>query len=126
MANLDDFKSFVKKYDKIKDDVINNKRTWQSLYEQWSILGEEDKIWEPYKNSEVKEERANLNIPYLNQDSLKTVISYAKKIKPETVTNTINSIQNILALIGGFTGGKEVANTKTGDPLFDKNLDDWY
>ena len=48
-SRIDEFREFVKKYPLIKEDVKNNKRTWQSFYEDWVLLGENDGIWDPLR-----------------------------------------------------------------------------
>ena len=40
------FKEFVKNNPKIIQEVRNGKSTWQELYEDWYLLGEEDSRWE--------------------------------------------------------------------------------
>ena len=48
-SRMDEFRQFVKKYPKIRNDVIGGKKTWQNIYEDWVILGEESDIWNIYK-----------------------------------------------------------------------------
>ena len=38
---LDEFKEFVKKHPLMKLQVMNKEKTWQELYEDFCILGEE-------------------------------------------------------------------------------------
>ncbi len=40
------FKEFVKNNPKLIQEVRKGKATWQELYEDWYVLGEEDKRWE--------------------------------------------------------------------------------
>ena len=48
-SQLDEFKSFVRKYPGLKNDVRSGKATWQSIYEEWYLYGEDDSQWEKYK-----------------------------------------------------------------------------
>jgi uncharacterized membrane protein len=50
-SRIDAFRNFVKKYPKIKDDVKNGIKTWQAFYEDWVMLGEEDSIWDIYRET---------------------------------------------------------------------------
>jgi hypothetical protein len=127
-AKLDEFKEFVKKHPLMKLQVMNKEKTWQQLYEDFCILGEEafseEKVEEPVKPKEEE--------PKPKSDTeamIKTIMGYVKKIDPDQVTKTVTSIQKVLELIGGLSGaasGSALAKKSTGDPLFDRRFDDWY
>lgn len=126
-AKLDEFKEFIKRHPLLKQDVLSKKRTWQELYEDYVLLGEEaftdeketleEKITEPKKKETGTE------------DLVKNILGYVKKINPDQVTKTVTSIQKVLELIGSFGAGASstaLAKKSTGDPLFDKRFDEWY
>ena len=127
-AKLDEFKEFVKKHPLMKLQVMNKEKTWQQLYEDFCILGEEafseEQVEEPVK---AKEEEPK---PKSDTEAMiKTIMGYVKKIDPDQVTKTVTSIQKVLELIGGLSGaasGSALAKKSTGDPLFDRRFDDWY
>ena len=48
-SKLEQFKDFVRRHPLLRDEVRNNRRTWQSIYEEWVLYGENDSIWEPYR-----------------------------------------------------------------------------
>ena len=124
-AKLDEFKEFVKKHPLMKLQVINKEKTWQQLYEDFCILGEEA-FDEPKETIEKTEEDKK---PSQTEDLIKSIMGYVKKIDPDQVTKTVTSIQKVLELFGGFSGaaaGSALAKKSTGDPLFDKRFDDWY
>ena len=125
---LDEFKEFVKKHPLMKLQVMNKEKTWQELYEDFCILGEE--AFEPpdvEEKDEVKKEEAKPTTQ--TEDLIKTIVGYVKKIDPDQVTKTVTSIQKVLELFGGIGGaaaGSALAKKSTGDPLFDRRFDDWY
>ena len=124
-AKLDEFKEFVKKHPLMKLQVMNKEKTWQQLYEDFVIMGEEAFSFEE-KKEEVKEETKSKT---QTEDIIKTIVGYVKKIDPDQVTKTVTSIQKVLELIGGIGGaasGSALAKKSTGDPLFDRRFDDWY
>ena len=49
-SRMDEFKVFVSKYPLIKEDVRNGNKTWQQLYEDFVILGEDDESFKKYRN----------------------------------------------------------------------------
>ena len=122
---LDEFKKFVKAHPLLKNEVLSKRKTWQELYEDFVILGESDCDEEEVKvsiNKETKKEASS------TEDMIKTIIGYVKKIDPDQVTKTVTSIQKVLELLGGLSGGTAgaLAKKSTGDPLFDKRFDEWY
>lgn len=127
-AKLDEFKEFVKKHPLIKGMVDSKQKTWQELYEDYCMLGEEAFPEEQVKETavEVKKETKSSGA---TEDLIKTVVGYVKKIDPDQVTKTVTSIQKVLELFGGLGGaatGSALAKKSTGDPLFDKRFDEWY
>ena len=58
-SQLDEFKQFVRKYPGLKYDVRNGKATWQSIYEEWYLYGEEDSQWEKYKEIPTESSTSN-------------------------------------------------------------------
>ena len=126
---LDEFKEFVKKHPLMKLQVMNKEKTWQELYEDFCILGEEA-FDEPKKDEGVVEpKKEETKSTSQTEDLIKTIMGYVKKIDPDQVTKTVTSIQKVLELFGGIGGaaaGAALAKKSTGDPLFDRRFDDWY
>ncbi len=124
---LDEFKEFVKRHPLIKEEVYKKRKTWQELYEDFVILGEES-YKEETKNEEKNEEKKEKTSTQA-EDVIKQIIGYVKKIDPDQVTKTVTSIQKVLELFGSFGAGATagaLAKKSTGDPLFDKRFDEWY
>lgn len=127
---LDEFKAFVKKHPLLKTEVASKRKTWQELFEDYCILGEEAFPEEPVEEGKTavsKETKKSTGAS--TEDVIKTVVGYVKKIDPDQVTKTVTSIQKVLELIGGFGAGAStsaLAKKSTGDPLFDKRFDEWY
>ena len=127
-AKLDEFKEFVKRHPLMKLQVLNKEKTWQQLYEDFCILGEEA-FTSTDENIEVKETAKEVKKSSQTEDMIKSIMGYVKKIDPDQVTKTVTSIQKVLELFGGIGGaaaGSALAKKSTGDPLFDKRFDDWY
>ena len=127
-AKLDEFKEFVKRHPLMKLQVLNKEKTWQQLYEDFCILGEEA-FTSTDENIEVKETAKEVKKSSQTEDMIKSIMGYVKKIDPDQVTKTVTSIQKVLELFGGIGGaaaGSALAKKSPGDPLFDKRFDDWY
>lgn len=115
---IDNFKEFVQAHPLLKFEVRDKNRTWQDIFEEWILYGEE-----PFKKYVEKESRVE---SVEGQETIRSIINYVKKINPDSITKTLNNAQKIMSLLQGFQGNKSVAGIKTGDPLFDKRIDDWY
>lgn len=122
MTKLEEFKIFVKKHPLLKQQVQNKEKTWQQLYEDYCILGED--AYEKEDEVNLKKEKKETNVQ--TEDMIKTIVGYIKKIDPDQVTKTVTSIQKVLELIGGFGTTSVLAKKATGDPLFDKRFDEWF
>ena len=98
---MDEFRDFVSRHPAVREEVVKGKRTWQSIYEDWVIMGEESDIWKPYKKEETKE-----GIDLLSSDNIKNIMNYVKKINPDSISKTLNTVQKILQITQGI-GSKQ-------------------
>ena len=128
-AKLDEFKEFVKRHPLLKQEVMDRRKTWQEIYEDYVLLGEDSFVeykQEKQASTEEKTKTASLGGA---EDIVKQIMGYAKKLDPDTITKTVTSIQKVIELFSSFGGGAAAGNLakkSTGDPLFDKRFDEWY
>lgn len=122
--SMEEFKVFVKKYPKLKYEVRDGKRSWQSIYEEWTLLGD-DGSWETFKgDQETKLESVE------GQEFLKKALNYVKKLNPDDITKSIGTVQKVLSIVQSFNGGKQQQNKtmyaprRRVDPLF-RRFDDY-
>ena len=106
-SRMDDFRDFVNRYPKLRDEVRSGKRSWQNIYEEWVLYGENNESLQNYKSDQEKKENSN-NVN-LNMDSVKNVLNYIKKINPDDLNKTLNTVQKVIQIaqtVGGSkTGG---------------------
>lgn len=124
-SKLEEFKKFIRNYPGLRDEVKNGKRTWQEIYEEWVLMGE-DVDWDDYKEIKKKSSITSLD----NQELIQTVINYAKKLNPDDITKTISTVQKVVGLVQSFSGGlgkttQNVGNNRRVDPIF-KRYDDYF
>jgi hypothetical protein len=100
------FKEFVKNNPTIIKEVRNGKATWQELYEDWYLLGEEDKRWESLGTENGSDTNTNTES---KGDWMSNVMGMVKKMDPNQMQNHINNISQALGAIQGvisqFQGG---------------------
>ncbi|WP_413301511.1 YlbD family protein [Bacillus sp. 1P10SD] len=105
------FKEFVKNNPNIIREVRNGKATWQELYEDWYLLGEEDKRWESIGVETRSEPEAESNA---KGDWMSNIMGMVKKMDPNQMQNHINNLSQALGAIQGviaqFQGGNPNAS----------------
>lgn len=89
---IENFKAFVKTIPSIKEEVVKGRYTWQQLYEFYVLYGEDDKMWEPYKKSNV---------------DLSGFIDVIKNVDLDALSRSFDGIQKILDLVSGFVVKEE-------------------
>jgi hypothetical protein len=113
VSRMPEFKEFVSRHPMVREEVVKGNKTWQNIYEDWVILGEESDIWKPYRTKE-KEEKIDL----LSSDNLKNIMGYIKKINPDSISRTLNTVQKILQITGSI-GGKPSG-------IYNANYNSWW
>ena len=98
----DGFKEFVRKNPNLVDYVINNKMTWQQFYEIYDLYGENNSIWDNFKN---KENNSNSNNP-----TIKDILSIFKGIDLKTIQKTLSSLNKAIDVFKDFNNKEEVSN----------------
>ena len=92
-SRMDEFRAFLTKYPGIVEDVKNGNHSWQQMYENWVVLGENDASWQKYQTAPVLKEteqkaKSNTIEELLSSTSLKNVVNYVKKIDPDSISKT--------------------------------------
>ena len=68
-SRMPEFKEFVSRHPLVREEVVKGNKTWQNIYEEWVILGENNDIWAPYKISTEKTDKIDL----LSSENLKNM-----------------------------------------------------
>ena len=119
-SRIDEFRTFVRKYPKIKDDVKNGSKTWQSLYEDWVMLGEDDSVWDIYKDSKKASDLGNKKLDdLLTTSNIKNIVEYVKKINPDSISKTLNTVQKVLQITQGLGSG-------ASSGVYNANYNSWW
>lgn len=104
-SRLNEFKEFISKHPLIRDEVNSKNKSWQEIYEKWVILGDSDAEWNRYIKTEKKKQDVK---EIFNNQKIKNVFEYVKKIDPNKVNNTINNMQKVIQIIQTFSGNKSI------------------
>ena len=116
-AKMEEFRAFVSKHPLLKEDVRNNKFTWQNVFEEWTLYGEDDESWKKYEvQNEPKiedlpnetQETTNTQNNTVNLDSIKSIMNYVQKINPDSLNKTLNTVQKVIQIAQTFNGNKAI------------------
>lgn len=119
-SRIDEFREFVKKYPLIKEDVKSGKKTWQSFYEDWVMMGEDDGVWDIYKGVNQTSDLGNKKLDdLLTTSNIKNIVEYVKKINPDSISKTLNTIQKVLQITQSF-------GSKPSPGLYNANYNSWW
>lgn len=120
-SKMDEFREFVRRHPKIRDEVRAGRRTWQNIYEEWVIYGEDDAQWYDYREEPQTGNPVGGNNISLNVDSIKNIIGYIQKIDPDKLNRTLNSIQKVIQIAQTF-GSRQTHRT----PYITSPYNDWW
>ena len=122
-SRMDEFRSFVMKYPKLRDEVNNGNRTWQSIYEEWVLYGDKTD-WSKYQDNEIKQNVNDNKKPgsvTLSVDTIKNIAGYLKKINPDDLNKTLNTVQKVIQIVQ-TVGGNKTGNINLGSSVYN----DWW
>lgn len=107
--NVVKFKEFVKKYPKISYEVKQGKFTWQELYEDWYLLGEEDSRWDQFKEEKVHHEN-EVSSDEKTPDFMSQVFDYLKTMDVDQMQKHINHVSQALGAVQGVLSQFQTPN----------------
>ena len=90
---IEQFKSFVRTIPSIREEVVKGRYTWQQLYEFYVLYGEDDKMWDPYRQK--------------NQIDISGALDLIKNIDLNALEKSFEGIQKILDIVGGLVVKEE-------------------
>lgn len=109
MANLEEFKGFVRKNPKLIKYTKSGEMNWQKFYELYDLYGEDETAWKPYLTGEqlIKE-----SLPVAGITSFADLMGLLKNVDLDSVQNGVSSIQRVLSVIGDLTGKEDTKTEK--------------
>ena len=119
-SRMNEFRSFVSKYPKLREEVRGGRRTWQNIYEEWVLFGEEN--FGNYKAEDIQNVKNVIANSNINLDSVKNVVNYIKKINPDDLNKTLNTVQKVIQI------AQTVGGSKAGGiaPAIGNAYSDWW
>ena len=114
------FKNFVRNYPELGNSVIDNKTSWQKLYELYELYGENSSVWDKYIS---KKETSTANLD-TRETSFSELINMIKKVDLDSVQKGVNNLQKTIGLLQDIgIGSKTKVPTYEPRPMY-KYFDD--
>ena len=108
MANIEEFKGFVKKNPKLIKYTKSGEMSWQKFYELYDLYGEDENTWKPYLGTaEVAAASTALGIT-----SFADLMCLLNNVVLDSVQNCFCSIQRVLSVVQDLTGKEEKTEVK--------------
>ncbi|MCM3123434.1 YlbD family protein [Mesobacillus sp. AQ2] len=92
--SVEKFKAFVKERPELAQQVRKGETTWQEMFEDWYLLGEDDPRWNTKSDNKNEEKEKKT-------DWLGTIMGAVKNMDPAQVQGQINNISQALGAIQG-------------------------
>ncbi len=92
------FKDFARLHPELATQVVNNKISWQKLYELYDIYVTNSSVWNTYLQSPSKE--------ISKETTLNDIVTTIKGVDLETVQNGIQNMQKAISLLQDIGIGK--------------------
>ena len=103
------FIKFVKANPNLVDYVKKNNTSWQSLYEVYSIYGEDDTVWNKYLNN--------------RDNSINELVNIIRSVNLESVRKVVDGLQKTISLVQEIGGNKVPQENYQKSPTYE-DLDD--
>ncbi|TYS15681.1 hypothetical protein FZC78_13845 [Rossellomorea vietnamensis] len=102
-----EFKEFVQKHPKMSLEVRKGTATWQELFEEWYLLGEEDSRWDDFREGKVKEEKKD------SKGFMDQIGGMLKNMDPAQMEQHINSLSQAIGAVQGVLSQFQSADTSS-------------
>lgn len=93
------FKEFVKNNPKIIKEVRNGNATWQELYEEWYLLGEDDERWNTIGENKKSDDELS---DEKKSAWMSNITGMMKKIDPAQFQYHMNNLSQAIGAIQGL------------------------
>ncbi|WEG11689.1 spore coat protein YlbD [Pullulanibacillus sp. KACC 23026] len=117
---VDDFKAFVKKYPSLAKVKRENDLSWQDLFEEWVLYGEDKEFWKEYGITikSTGQERKLFNFGTGSGTDLSKLMGILNQIDPEDLQEKLKQVDSALttlsSFIGSFTSSTNSQSANTG------------
>lgn len=112
--SLEEFKAFLKKHPSLVYEVRRGVYTWQEVYEDWYLLGEQNKLWESYREAgaAIAEEDESKN---LDKEGMASLFDVLKKMDVQSMQKHVANLSQALGTISGVISQFQGSSSEKGE-----------
>ena len=111
--SLEEFKAFLKKHPSLVYEVRRGIYTWQEVYEDWYLLGEQNKLWESYR--EAGAAIAEEDSKRLDNEGEASLFDVLKKMDVQSMQKHVANLSQALGTISGVISQFQGSSTEKVD-----------
>jgi len=95
--SLENFKSFIKKHPSLVLEVRRGVYTWQEVYEDWYLLGEQNEIWDNYREegTTIQEDEV------ADKEGVASLFEVLKNMDVQSMQKHVANLSQALGTISG-------------------------
>lgn len=104
-VELKRFKSFINSHPKLVRKIRKDGKSWQEIYEQWVLLGEDDIHWEQYKeetdekSKSGEEKNQTFSKLDLKPDFVKQILKYTETVDVNKLQEQVQQLSDTIATV---------------------------
>lgn len=99
--SVQQFKEFVRANPELIKTVRSGKNTWQELFEEWYLLGEDNARWSTFNEEQKNAEHPKQKEEHEKKDWMSHVMGTVKNMDPNQLQGYIANISSALGAIQG-------------------------
>lgn len=92
------FKSFINRHPYLLEKVRREGKSWQSYYEKWVLLGEEDPYWEQFRNVQHSQRQDQSS----SRELFEQFSNMIDKVDVPKLQKQVGELSNIIQTIDGL------------------------
>ena len=104
----EDFKKFVRRNPNLAKYVENKKMTWQQFYEMYDLYGEDNEVWNDFK----EDNKGNI------VDTIKDFLDLFKGIDLKTIQKVLSTTSKAIDAFKSFNTSEKQDNTEYADDKY--------
>ncbi len=125
--SMEAFKLFVRKHPSLVMEVRRGIYTWQEIYEDWYLLGEDNPVWQGYRSGEEitgppesKEKKEEMERAASLFESLKNMDVQAMQKHVSTLSNALGTISGVISQFQGSGAEEKKPEKKQQNPFVNR------
>lgn len=104
------FKSFVRRYPELSNNVMDDKTSWQKLYELYELYGEDSNVWDRY----IGRNESLIDSSAPKETTFSDLINMIKKVDLDSVQKGVTNLQKTIGLLQEIGIG-----SKSQEPVYE-------